>query len=123
VERAVHVVNTVRPTKFKFGDLSDTIAEQLCWPKLRYFGDISGDEYASHDQTPLVNGDPSWSNPESEPIYCQASRLKLEQVRALRQAVQLGGLEFVEAVLQECERRLQPEDPALPDPIDPATLT
>ena len=100
VEKAVHLLNTHRPNKFDFDTGADKAAKQLCKPRYR----IAEDE------------DSDWVN--NDDIITE--RFTIDDIRAMREAVRLGGAEFTLSILERCLKLLEPPSRAeLPDPIQP----
>jgi hypothetical protein len=107
VERSAHIVNTALPTRFAFGLLAERLASQLCDPELW----LEGEEGPEIIQWKIVND-------AGETVH--VPRLAMHEVNRFREALHLGGLEFMDQVVAACQRRLSPD--GLPEPIDPNTL-
>ncbi len=106
VERSAHIVNTGRPTRFAFGMFAERLANLLCDPELW----VEGDEGRTIIQWPVYD----------DGAEVHVTSLALSELNQLREALHLGGVEFIEQVVDACQRRLS--DVGLPDPIDPSTL-
>lgn len=106
VERAAHIINTARPTKFAFGSIAERIAQQLAAPELWLEG---------REAPTLVDG-PVYEDDEE----IVAARLSAREFEQFFDAVYLGGVEFMNQVVDACQRRR--DESALPSPIDPATF-
>jgi hypothetical protein len=107
VERSAHIVNTGLPTRFAFGLLAERLASQLCDPELW----LEGEDGPEIIQWEVVND-------TGEVVH--VPRLAMHELNRLREALHLGGLEFMDQVVDACQRRLSPD--GLPEPIDPNTL-
>ena len=107
VERSAHIVNTGQPTRFAFGMLAERLASQLCDPELWLDGEEGPEiiQWELHDS----NGD-----------LVNIPRLTLHELNRLREALHLGGMEFMDQVVDACQKRLSSD--GLPEPIDPNTL-
>jgi hypothetical protein len=106
VERAAHIVNTGLPSRFAFGVLAERLAIQLCAPEL------------------LVERTEGWETIQW-PIFDEGDQVKvvslaLDELYKLQEALHLGGVEFMEQVVDACQRKLSAV--GLPEPIDPNTL-
>jgi len=106
VERAAHIVNTGRPSQFPFGLAAEKLASRLCTPEL------------------LVKREEGWEKIQW-PIKDEGDEVKvvslgLNDFHELQEALHLGGTEFMEQVVDACQRQLSAV--GLPEPIDPATL-
>lgn len=106
VERAAHILNTGRPTRFPFGAFAEKLAQQLCSPEL-WVEDSDGKELI---QWEIYDDDREVHVGALEPY----------QLNQLREALELGGVEFMWQVVEACQRKLS--EVGLPEPIDPSTL-
>ena len=107
VELSAHIVNTRLPTRFAFGMLAERLASQLCDPELW----LDGEEGPEIIQ---------WEIVDSSGEKINVPRLAMHELNRLREALHLGGIEFMDQVVDACQRRLSPD--GLPEPIDPNTL-
>ena len=109
LERAAHVENVRGVTSFDFDDLARSLAKQLCKPGCDVLHEGPADVRERLDEfldrTGLAD---SW---ETDP-----PPLTNKAVEHLRQALRLGGSEFLKKVVDECDL-LVPRD--RPEPIDP----
>tara|TARA_B100001123_G_scaffold65537_2_gene72694 strand:+ start:2906 stop:3412 length:507 start_codon:yes stop_codon:yes gene_type:complete len=106
VERAAQIVNTGRPSRFEFGVLAERLASQLCDPDLWV---------EREEEREIIQ----WG------IYDDGKEVKVTslapfELNQLRDALHLGGVEFMEQVVDACQRKLS--DVELPEPIDFNTL-
>lgn len=106
VERAAHIVNTGRPSQFAFGTFAERIASQLCGPELWV-------------DTPDGREIIQWE------LYDDGREVKVgslepHELNQLRDALHLGGIEFLWQVVDACQRKLS--EVGLPEPIDPDAL-
>lgn len=125
LERAAHVLNTSRPTSFSFQAAAERLAEGLVGPRRVQMVD------------PEANA--AWGDFGAGPVdFPYADKVTLDRVRLegftpaplsapemeqFREAVRLGGTEFVAQVVAECQRVLRAApDTTLPPPIDPDAL-
>lgn len=106
VERAAHILNTGRPTRFAFGSFAERLAEQLCSPELW----VDADDGKELIQWEIYD--------EGREVHVGV--LEPYELNTLREALELGGVEFMWQVVEACQRRLS--EVGLPDPIDPSTL-
>lgn len=119
LEKAAHVDNKGRFTKFDFDGLARRLAKRLCEPEIllgdsehpefppspfkgwREEGDLLPTTYATTEPPPLNGSD----------------------VDELRKAVRLGGSEFLQLVLDECDRLMVRHRSDLPDAVDPSQFS
>ena len=106
VERSVHILNTGRPTRFNFGLFAERLASQLCDPELWVDGEDGREiiDWEIYDEERQVN----------------VGSLTQRELYQLRDALHLGGLEFMDEVVGACQRRISPT--GLPEPIDPSVV-
>jgi len=116
LEKAAHIDNTSQFTEFDFDRLARRLAKQLCEAEPRFGNDESpesglSDINALREAIPDLTG--LYATTEPPP-------LTTSDVERLREAVQLGGAEFLRRVLDECDRLVVHQRRDLPPPIDPA---
>ena len=107
VERSAHIVNTGRPTRFAFGMLAERLASQLCDPEL----------WHDHGNGPEII---QWEITDDHGDTVHVPKLAVHEFMRLEEALHLGGLEFMDQVVEACRKRLVPDE--LPEPINPDTL-
>lgn len=119
LERAAQILNTSRPTKLNLSRLAEQVAATLCEP--REVEKQWEEPDAPVQKVPLehikeLEGFHWWFTPPP---------LSENDVESLRQAVRLGGPDFLNRVLGECTRLLERDAPAqeLPDPVDPDSFS
>lgn len=117
LEKAAHVDNTSQFTEFDFDRLARRLATQLCEPK-PMFGDDHPDNSGLVDITGLREAIPDL--PPDLYATTEPPPLTTSDVERLREAVRLGGAEFLRRVLDECDRLVVHQRRDLPPPIDPA---
>ena len=105
LERAAQILNMSRPIKLDFARQAAAIAATLCEPRKAY------------EETP----DNPENAPQLETDWITPPPLSAPEIQSLREAVRLGGPEFLSLVLAECARLVAGDVPPkeLPDPIDP----
>lgn len=96
LEKAAHILNTSRQTRFDFKGLAHKIATQLMKPYVHW------------------GTDPE--DPEEEPY---AESLSQPELNELKHAARLGGAELLNLVIDACESMTAPDRKDLPEPIDP----
>jgi uncharacterized protein (DUF1778 family) len=108
LERAAHMVNTARVTKFDFKGLASELAERLFQTRtVEYHLTQEDYEAMSHEQ-----------GPSSFDVAVRP--LPLETLFRLKEAARLGGAEFLRAVVDFAEGLTASQRHDLPDPVDPA---
>ena len=114
LEKAAHIDNTSKLTSFDFDAMARRVAQQLCDVEVRFRS------YNDPDSEPF-SFDALKDGADLEQCYPTTYPLSLEaeEVQILRQAIKLGGLEFLRKVVEECDRIVRNEN-ELPAPIDPA---
>ncbi len=118
LEKAAHVENVSTPNTLDFDGLVRRLAKQLCKPEV-----MVADK--SHPVAEAMSADRFFSEYSSIPNVCaftEPSPLALKDVEAVRTAGRLGGAEFLNKLLQECERLVAHQRTDLPPPIDPDRL-
>lgn len=101
VERATHILNTAQRTSFPFKSVANDIAEKLFKPFDLAFGQDDVDDAYGENPTVQVPG------------------LPVEKLTQLRDAVRLGGAEFLSLILDFCEELTADRRTDLPEPVDP----
>ena len=118
LEKAAQVDNTSKFTKFDFESLARRLARQLCqvqaqyWQKSEPAADASG-PYSFEEMQERIPDLEATHETIDPPRFAKA------EVETLRDAIKLGGTEFLRRVLEECDRIVKSPD-ELPSPIDPA---
>jgi hypothetical protein len=120
LEKAAHVENTSTPTSFDFDRLARRLATQLCEPAVMIGHD-------SEPESGLASLDAfldSLPNDFAKGFFSRfdPSPLKLSDVELIRKAGRLGGAEFLNKLLDECERLVAHQRTDLPPPVDPSQL-
>ena len=118
LERAAHIENTSTPTSFPFDRLARRLAEQLCEPRILVGNEsdvpIPIDRFFEQFAQELVSpGTYALTDPPS---------LGFDDISRLRDAVRLGGAEFLSKIVDYCDQLQGDQRPNLPPPIDPANL-
>lgn len=108
LERAAHIVNTSRVTKFDFKGLASELAERL-------FQSRTIEYHPSQDEFEAMS-DEHGPSPFDVPVR----PLSLDTLFRLKQAARLGGAEFLSAVVEFAEGLTASQRHDLPDPVDPA---
>ena len=118
LEKAAHVDNTSQFIQFDFDRLARRLAKQLCEPEPK-FGDERDPDYG------LADVDVLRARLDFPGLYMttEPPPLTTNDVEQLRQAVHLGGAEFLRRVLDECDRLFVHQRRDLPPAIDPAQFT
>ncbi|MBV9548061.1 MAG: DUF1778 domain-containing protein [Alphaproteobacteria bacterium] len=108
LERAAHILNTSRATKFDFKVLASQIAARL-------FQGHRIKHQISHDEWNSLEG----LAPEDCSLDVDVPPLEIDTLRKLRDAARLGGAEFLAAVVDFAESLTAQHRWDLPDPVDP----
>ena len=101
VERAIHILNTAQRTSFPFKSVANEIAERLFKTFHLRVGQDDVDDPYSEDPTIPYQG------------------LPVEKLTQLKDAVRLGGAEFLILILDFCEELTSDRRTDLPEPVDP----
>ncbi len=101
VERAAHILNTKQRTSFPFKTVANEIAERLF--KTIYHS-LSLEDY-QYTEDPNITVD--------------VPGLPVENLTKLKEAVRLGGAEFLNLILDFCEELTAYGRTDLPEPVDP----
>lgn len=110
LEKAAHILNTSRPTKFNIRALASLIADQLFKPRAVYQETDHG-AWIELDTAPPFTGNP--------PVRVEPSQLTRETLEELDRAARFGGGEFLNLTLEFCRALTVSERSDLPDPVDP----
>ncbi len=110
LEKAAHILNTSKQTKFDFKGLAHQIAVQLSSPEAKVFAH-EGEYPAQVDLEEIVGPGVTAS--------VQADCLSLSVLSHLKRAAQLGGSEFLALVIENWEGLTASENKDLPEPINP----
>jgi hypothetical protein len=119
LEKAAQVDNTSRFTTFDFDVLARRLAKQLCQVAVLFWNESdegpAGPYSLEEMKREIPDLERSYETTDPPPLG------KVE-VDRLRDAVKLGGTEFLRRVLEECDRIVKSPN-ELPSPIDPAQFT
>lgn len=107
LEKAAHILNTSRQTRFDFRRLASKLAKQLMNPEVHFNADDQVSEDMAYDSFVNAGGD--------------VEKLTLADVSELRIACRLGGAELLNMIIAACETLMEPDRKDLPEPIDPVS--
>lgn len=112
LEKAAHVVNTCRITKFDFKGLASEVAQRL-------FESRTVKYHLDHDEMEFLNQPEDILGPPIINVPIQS--LPIETLFQFKRAARLGGAEFVNLIVEFAEGLTASQRGDLPEPIDPAT--
>lgn len=106
IEKAAHILNISTRTRFNFRGLASKIAKQLVSPETWM---------TDHEDQRVEIGHPAFEGD----LYPESSCLYHGDVQKFKEAVEIGGLEFLGLILEACEDLTVEQRSDLPDPIKP----
>jgi len=110
LERAAHLVNTSRITKFDFKGLASDVAQRLFEPRIVT-------HHLSREEMEILLHD----HPDAPAVIdVPVQPLPIDTLFQLKRAARLGGSEFVNLIIEFAEGLTASQRADLPDPIDPA---
>ncbi len=134
IERAANVLNLSRPSTFDFSAAAKRYAEVLLAPRTVSLVERGCASGPFGESWRFGEGPIDFPGITSEPgceFKCEdmdltdfrPAPLTPDAIDQLQEAMRLGGVEFGAELLAECRRLVNnPQDPALPPPIDPQNL-
>jgi hypothetical protein len=106
-EKAVHILNISKPTRFDFRDVASRVANQLFAPQIEVYS--AEDNEIRIEPLLDLDGDEA-----------KAARWQKGDIDALKNATRLGGAEFLSLIIEECVRIASPDSESFPEPIEPS---
>jgi len=118
VEKAAHILNTSRQTKFDFKGLAMKVAKQLTSPASMIVGEDPGDNLYSKAPQEFFG---QWTDSFGfdTPPRLETDSLGMADIQILKQAARLGGTEVLGLIIETCESLLAPNSKDLPEPVEP----
>lgn len=111
LERALHIVNTSRLTKFDFKGLASEIALRLFQQRMTTYVPTEDELDSQYGEVP---GEISYDVP--------VPPLPLDMLFKFKKAAELGGKEFLDSVIAIAESLTASQRQDLPDPLDPTKV-
>ena len=119
IEKAAHILNTSRKTKFDIERLVSRVVQQLMAPGATTCGPVDQTDQLSRAQVEELLDDALDAGPEGSGHKAFLNALSQDEIDLLKQGARLGGAELLNMIIQACESLATPDRKDLPEPIDP----